>query len=344
MKREIIIYIFLLASIFPLNLMSQDQANTKDSFRNYYTGMIGEKYKIGMDLTIEKPKLNGLYSYNSQGKTISVVGEIDSKGNFSLRDDETNETGSLKGSFANSFNEIKGEWTSQDGKKKLPLSLQKAAEYKTVKDNGYNVSVTYPVFLSISPIKDLNQYIARKMNGYIDSGKAALKESIDEADAQDSALISQYSFETSAAIDYISESLSSLICTEYVYSGGAHPTFSYFALNYSLKSGAIKEIKTADLFKPKTNFAQLLSDEYIKELKENQVPSIMSGEITDISEQIQKGWIPFTVLQAGLKFYFSPYTIGSYADGPFECVVKYSKIKNSLNLEGVLSEFAKNIK
>jgi hypothetical protein len=347
MKLKIVFCTFLIVMILPFDLISQNQANKSDSFRYYYTGAIGEKYKIGMDLTCENSKLNGLYSYNSQGKTIEVAGDVDSQGNFILNENAGDgSTGTLKGNFGDSYCEIKGEWTSQDGKKKLPLNLQKSAEYKTVKDNELNVSVTYPVFTikSISSIKDLNDYIADKMKGYLDSGRAALQGSKDEANEEDSATVSEYSYENNAAVDYISESISSIICTNYLYSGGAHPTFSYSTQNYYYKSGMIKEITLAELFKPNIDYAQILSDECIKELKENQAPSIVNGEITDITEQIQKGYVPFTILQAGLKFYFSPYVIGSYADGPSECVVKYSKIKNSLNLDGVLSEFAKNIK
>jgi hypothetical protein len=237
---------------------------------------------------------------------------------------------------------IKGDWSSIDGKKNLALSLDKAAEYITVKDKDYNVTVSYPEFKTknFAVQKELNNCLAKTMKGYLDSGKVALKEAIDDA-GNDTSLVSSYSYETTGTVDYISESIASILCTGYVYSGGAHPTYYFFTLNYFLRPNSVKEVKLADLFKPKTDYIKILSDLCIAELKKNKVPSIVSGEITDISDELKSGAVSCTINPAGLNFTFSPYTIGSYADGQFDCIVKYSKMKNIIDPDGILGEFMK---
>lgn len=343
MKRRILFYTFAATIVFMF--IEQAYSQTK-SFRNYYIGTIGDKYKISMDLTFENSKLNGLYSYYSQGKTIGLTGEIDNNGNFNLNENtEEGVTGILKGSFINSFNIMKGEWTSADGKKKLSLSLEKCAEYITIKDKEVNASVTYPEFkMQNIPLQDdLNKNIAKYMKTCLDTGKDELKEALEDA-GNDTSLVNQYSYETALSVDFVSESAAGLMGMIYNYSGGAHPNYAYFTKNYLISTGGIKEIIQSDIFKQNPDYAKALSGLCIQELKQIKVAAVLNGEITDISEEIRKGSIPFTILSNGLKFYFSPYIIGSYADGQFECIVKYSKMKNIGNLETFLAGLQKTIK
>jgi hypothetical protein len=340
-KRNFNFLLFTVVFMFIGKVNSQTQF-----FRNYYTGTIGEKYKINMDMTFENMKLNGSYSYYSQGKSLGLMGEYDVSGNFNMDESaEEKKTGTIKGNFSNSFSTIKGEWRSADGKKTLPISLEKGAEYITIKDKEVNTSVIYPEFRmkNIPHQEELNKSIAKYMKTYLDTGKAEIKEALEDA-GDDTALVSQYSYETGLSVDYISESAASFMGMIYNYSGGAHPNYAYFTKNYFLSPGGIKEIIQTDIFRQNPGYAKMLSDLCIQELKQMQVMGVMNGEITDISEEIRKGSVPFTILQAGLKFYFSPYIIGSYADGSFECIVKYSKIKNVGNFETFLSSMKNLIK
>ncbi len=98
----------------------------------------------------------------------------------------------------------------------------------------------------------------------------------------------------------------------------------------------IKLVNLSDLFIADSNFINILSIYLIKELKEQGASLIENGEITEFNE---KDLHAFAISPRGLLFAFSPYSVASYAEGPFFVTVPYSEIRQIINPDGPLKEF-----
>src|SRR2546421_6810964 len=70
-----------------------------------FSGKLGDKYRIQMQLRREGPKLSGTYFYERGRQDLMLRGEIDGQGDFSLR--EYDARGAQTGIF-------KGKWLPSD--------------------------------------------------------------------------------------------------------------------------------------------------------------------------------------------------------------------------------------
>ncbi len=142
-----------------------------------------------------------------------------------------------------------------------------------------------------------------------------------------------YEFETTVNVARLGNNLASAVAYTYTYSGGAHPNSSSQAINIDRRTGGIAE--------PLTLFG-----EGISQLKENCIRQILEakqefyGNPDDpkARAQLEKGY-PGVVAEhitASDRWHFGPevgivtfdsYSIGSYAEGPFECQFGYDMLR-----------------
>jgi hypothetical protein len=123
------------------------------------------------------------------------------------------------------------------------------------------------------------------------------------------------------------------------YEGAAHPNHHTIAFNYDLTTGRLLTLK--DLFKPGSDYLQVISDYTIQALKEK------LGEDAD-EEWIQRGaganeenYKSWNVTKTGLVVTFDPYQVVYYAAGPQEITIPYSVLRNVIDPEGPLAKLVK---
>ena len=124
------------------------------------------------------------------------------------------------------------------------------------------------------------------------------------------------------------------------FQGAAHPNSYSETLNYDLKNG--KVLKLADLFKPGAKYLQAIAKYCIADLKKQ------ATEKGLLAEEIEKGaaanadnYLGWTLTKRGLGIDFDPYQVGPYAVGPQFVLVPYSDLKDLINPDGPVAQFAK---
>jgi hypothetical protein len=124
------------------------------------------------------------------------------------------------------------------------------------------------------------------------------------------------------------------------YQGAAHPNSYTEVLNYDLKNG--KLLKLADLFKPDTKFLQAIATYCIADLKkQGKDKGLVDEEIEKGASASPKNYQGWTIMRRGLGINFDSYQVGPYAAGPQFVLVPYSALKDLINPEGPIAQFAK---
>jgi hypothetical protein len=124
------------------------------------------------------------------------------------------------------------------------------------------------------------------------------------------------------------------------YQGAAHPNSSSEVINYDLKNG--KQLKLSDLFKPGAKYLQAISAYSIAELKKQaSQKGLLDDQIQEGAGPVAKNYQSWTITRKGLGITFDAYQVGPYAAGPQFVVVPYSSLKDLINPEGPIAQFAK---
>jgi hypothetical protein len=128
------------------------------------------------------------------------------------------------------------------------------------------------------------------------------------------------------------------------YQGAAHPNSFSEVLNYDLKNG--KQLKLSDLFKPGAKYLQAISKYCIDDLKKQMKVGVQEGDVDN--QWIENGAGPtaknyqsWTITKKGLGINFDSYQVGPYAAGPQFVTVPYSALKDLINPDGPIAQFAK---
>lgn len=151
--------------------------------RYYYTGTIGKKIAIQMDIQIQGQKVSGWYYYDTIGVPFSLSGTLNE---IEERDSKNRKTGSFRGTLTPLGKTFDGRWLSPNGKKRLPFKLTKVAEYifsNTRQGESLEVSAVYPHFLSQSPAwqkinSALEKSIREEHTNFMVEGQAAHAEEL----------------------------------------------------------------------------------------------------------------------------------------------------------------------
>jgi uncharacterized protein YecT (DUF1311 family) len=139
--------------------------------------------------------------------------------------------------------------------------------------------------------------------------------------------------EESFAVSFASPDLLSVADSFYAFEGGAHGNGGVININIDMRSG--KEIKTPDVFSSEATRAlgagcrdQILArkqenygtEKYVAEEDGNYQESTIAEHINDFQR--------WTIFAKKAIVTFDSYAIGSYAEGPYECVFDMPKLKD----------------
>lgn len=123
------------------------------------------------------------------------------------------------------------------------------------------------------------------------------------------------------------------------FEGAAHGNHNYLVLNYDLKAG--KTIKLAELFRPNSNYLNLISAYSIKSLTEKLKDSSDADWIKTGAEAKDENYKNWNITSRGLEIGFDPYQVAAYVYGPQEVLIPYSELKDVINPNGPLAKLVK---
>jgi hypothetical protein len=124
------------------------------------------------------------------------------------------------------------------------------------------------------------------------------------------------------------------------YQGAAHPNSFSDVLNYDLKNG--KQLKLGDLFKPGAKYLQALATYCLADLKKQaETKGLLEDQIQSGAAAKAQNYQSWNITKRGLGINFDSYQVGPYAAGPQFVLVPYSSLKDLINPEGPIAQFAK---
>ena len=124
------------------------------------------------------------------------------------------------------------------------------------------------------------------------------------------------------------------------YQGAAHPNTFTEVVNYDLKNG--KQLKLADLFKPGAKYLPAIANYCIADLKKQaKDKGLEASEIENGAAANAKNYRSWTITRKGIGVNFDAYQVGPYAVGPQFVLVPYANLKDLINPEGPVGQFAK---
>ncbi len=332
----------------------------------YFKGSIGSSLDLQMKLVRTGDQLSGSYFYQRIGTRINLRGKIEPDGNFVLDefDQAGKQTGIFKGLWGvdsqDGMASLAGLWSKPDEKsveKKTPFSLHEEPIAlsgdveivgKQIKESNkklmYEVAAQYPQFAggANSNFEKFNQLVRGSVTKKVAEFK---KEMTPEEGAEPRP---EGSMGSDLSVGYIvALAQDDLVSVQFdvgsYYQGAAHPNSYTEVVNYDLKNG--KQLKLADLFKPGSKFLQVISAYCIADLKKQQAgdkaKALSDSEIENGAGPSAKNYQSWKITRKGLGVNFDAYQVGPYAAGPQSVVVPWANLKDLINPEGPIAQFAK---
>lgn len=317
-----------------------------------------------MKLVRTGDQLAGSYFYQKIGTRINVRGNVDKDGNLTLEefDPAGKQTGLFKGLWSVDSNDgmitLAGNWSKppsdKGGDKKTafslheePISLTGEVEIapKQIKESNkklmYEIEAQYPQLSGGNNpnFEKFNQLARASVTKKVADFKKEMAPQEDEEPRPEGSMGSDLNVSYTVAL-----AQDDLISVEFevgdYYQGAAHPNSYSEVLNYDLKNG--KQLKLADLFKPGAKFIQAIATYCIADLKkQGKDKGLLDEEIERGASASPKNYQSWTITKRGLGINFDSYQVGPYAAGPQFVLVPYSALKDLINPEGPIAQFAK---
>jgi len=333
----------------------------------HFKGSIGTSLDLQMKLVRTGDQLAGSYFYQKVGTRIDVRGTVDKDGNLTLDefDPKGNKTGLFKGIWTvdqkDGLITLAGNWSKpidqKDTDKKTAFSVHEEPisftgdvdlVSKQIKENNkklnYQIAVQYPQ-LSGGNNPNLEKF-NQAARGAVTKKVAAFKKDMAPEEGENTEETRpEDSMGSDLTISYTvvlaQDDLVSIDFEVGTYSqGAAHPNSYSETLNFDLKNG--KALKLADLFKPGAKYLQAIANYCIADLKKQAAEKGLSPEEIDKGAAAKAdNYLGWTITKKGLGIEFDPYQVGPYAAGPQSVIVPYSNLKDLINPDGPIGQFAK---
>jgi hypothetical protein len=330
----------------------------------HFKGSIGSSLDLQMKLVRTGDQLAGSYFYQKIGARIDLRGSVDKDGNLTVEefDQGGKQTGVFKGLWSVDQNDglvtLAGNWSkppSEKGSDKKtafsvheePIAFTGDVDLvsKQIKESNkklmYEIDARYPQLTGGSNpnFEKFNQAVRASVTKKVTSFKKDMEPEDKEEPRPEGSMGSDLnvSYDVALAQD-------DLISIEFsvgsYYQGAAHPNTFTEVVNYDLKNG--KQLKLADLFKPGSKYLQSLASYCIADLKKQaKDKGLLDQEIVNGASASAKNYQSWTITKKGLGINFDAYQVGPYAAGPQFVLVPYSALKDVINPEGPVGQFAK---
>lgn len=340
--------------------------NTPAPETKYFKGSIGSSLDLQMKLVRTGDQLSGSYFYQRIGTRINLRGKIAPDGNFTL--DEFDEAGKQTGTFQGVWGvnaqdglaTLAGFWSKPNEKSyenktafsvhEEPIALTGEVELisKQVKESNkklmYEIAAQYPQFNGGNNpnFEKFNQLVRGSVMKKVAEFKKNMQPEEGEEPRPEGSMGSDLSIGYTVAL-----AQDDLVSLQFdvgsYYQGAAHPNSYTEVINYDLKNG--KQLKLSDLFKPGVKYLQPIATYCIADLKKQQATEqgkgLTASEIDTGAAPVAKNYQSWTITKKGLGINFDAYQVGPYAAGPQFVMVPYAVVKEAINPEGPIAQFAK---
>lgn len=332
----------------------------------YFKGSIGTSLDLQMKLVRTGDQINGSYFYQRIGTRINLRGKIAPDGNFTL--DEFDQAGKQTGVFQgvwgvnaqNGLASLSGFWSKPEEKsfeKKTPFSVHEEPialtgeveiVSKQIKESNkklmYEIAAQYPQLSGGSNpnFEKFNQLVRGSVMKKVSGFKKDMAPEEGEEPRPEGSMGSDLSIAYKVAL-----AQDDLISIQFdvgsYYQGAAHPNSYTEVINYDLKNG--KQLKLSDLFKPGAKYLQPIASYCVADLKKQRATekgaALSDSEIDTGAAPTAKNYESWTITRQGLGINFDAYQVGPYAAGPQFVMVPYAAVKDVINPEGPIAQFAK---
>ena len=348
-----------------LDLSHSLGGNTAAPEAKYFKGSIGTSLDLQMRLVRTADQLSGSYFYQKVGTRINLRGTVDKDGNLLLEefDSAGKQTGVFKGMWGIDASDglitLAGNWSkpaSEKGSDKKtafslheePIAFTGEVELtsKQIKESNkklmYEVDAQYPQITGGNNpnFEKFNQTARSSVTNKVATFRKEMQpQTADEEPRPEGSMGSDLTITYDVAL--VQDDLASFeFKVGTYYQGAAHPNSYADTLNYDLKNG--KQLKLSDLFRPGAKYLQTIASYCIADLKkQSKDKGLLDEEIQRGAAASPKNYESWTITRRGLGISFDPYQVGPYAAGPQYVVVPYSSLKELINPEGPIAQFAK---
>lgn len=331
----------------------------------FFKGSIGSSLDLQMKLVRNGDQLAGSYFYQKIGTRINVRGNVDKDGNLTLEefDPAGKQTGLFKGLWTVDSTDglitLAGNWSKPPADKgsdkktafslhEEPISFSGDVDIvpKQIKESNkklmYEIAAQYPQLTGGNNpnFEKFNQVARGSVTKEVaDFRKEMAPQEGEEEPRPEGSMGSDLNISYTLAV-----AQDDLVSVEFevgsYYQGAAHPNSYSQTLNYDLKNG--KLLKLADLFKPGAKYLQAIATYCIADLKkQGKDKGLLDEEIEKGASASAKNYQSWTITRRGLGINFDSYQVGPYAAGPQFVLVPYSALKDLINPEGPVAQFAK---
>lgn len=229
----------------------------------------------------------------------------------------------------------------------INLSLFTSDDYKIVREliEHKDSKMNYEVKVSYPKISGMNNDAQKKFNEH---AEAFAKSRVDSfkvwmMDWDTTTTNKEFGsfYELGDSVFYRDSKLLSIMFYELSYfSGAAHPNNYNYCINYDLQNNRAIELK--DLFTG--SYLKKLSDICIKELykqKKEYIPDFREPDewILEGAEPKEMNFKVFNITKKYFVITFPTYQAASYAEGPKEVKISYSKLRDVIKSDGLLEDF-----
>ena len=354
------------AEASPAPSLNAEGGNTPTPQTKFFKGSIGSSLDLQMKLVRTGDQLAGSYFYQKIGTRINLRGTVDKEGNLTLEefDPAGKQTGVFKGLWqvdkADGAINLVGNWSkplNEKGSDKQiafsvheePIAFTGDVELtaKQIKESNkklmYEIAAQYPQLTGGSNpnFEKFNQTtraaVTRKVAGF----KKDVAPEEGEEPRPENSMGSDLSI--SYKVLLAQDDLVSVEFDVYTYfQGAAHPNSYSEVVNFDLKNG--RQLKLSDLFKPGAKYLQTIATYCIADLKKQSKEkniNLMDEEIEKGAGANAKNYQSWTITKKGIGIEFDAYQVGPYAAGPQSVLVPYSNLKDLVNAEGPIGQFAK---
>ena len=330
----------------------------------YFKGSIGSSLDLQMKLVRTGDQLAGSYFYQKIGTRINLRGNVDKDGNLTLEefDQAGKQTGLFKGIWTvdarDGLINLAGNWSKPPGEKgsekktafsvhEEPIAFTGDVEIasKSIKESNkklrYEIEAKYPQLTgSANPnFEKFNQAARALVSKEVSDFKKGMQPEGDDELEPPSDESSGSDLSVSYTVSLAQDDLVSIKFDVSNYeAGAAHPHPYSHVLNYDLKNG--KQLKLSDLFKPGARFLQTIATYCIADLKK-QAKDLPVDQIESGAAAKSENYSSWTITRRGLGINFDAYQVGPYAAGPQFVLVPYSTLKDLINTDGPIAQFAK---
>ncbi|MCR5747802.1 MAG: DUF3298 and DUF4163 domain-containing protein, partial [Lachnospiraceae bacterium] len=219
------------------------------------------------------------------------------------------------------------------------IPLESELNYDYIQDeNGSAIVLAHYPSYSISvngweklndSLKQLNSDLKKTAEENMSACEERALEDINEADGIRG---DYYSYENTGAVTRADKSAVSILFSNYMWSGGAHPN-SWFE-SATIDSNTGNDLTISDIVTDVDKLPEILEKE-LKEVYEKD--TFLEDDLKGLIKQSYEanGDYVFTLSPDGITFYFSPYELAAYAMGAQYVTIPYDKYPDLIKAEYV---------